>query len=116
MQINGFDKWNLLEYAKTVKQEPLTRVCDLPDWKAENKSVTLSISEEGLRALHGTKLPGSVDVEKVKKMQEILPKLSYNPADEHLWEMRGKVSDEMELLKEQKPDYISKKTKLLQRQ
>lgn len=105
MQINGFDKWNLFEYAKTVKQEPLMRVCDLPDWKAENKSVTLSISKEGLRALHGTKLPGAVDVEKAKQMQEILPKLSYNPADEHLWSMRGKVSDAMIVLKEQKENY-----------
>ena len=105
MQINGFDKWNLLEYAKTIKQEPLSRVTDHPDWKAENKSVTLSISEEGLRALHGTKLPGAVDVEKVKQMEEILPKLSYNPADEHLWAMRGKVTDAMTVLKEQKENY-----------
>ena len=105
MQINGLNKWNLLEYAKTVKQEPLTCVCDLPDWEAENKSVTLSISDEGLRALHGTKLHGAVDVEKAKQMQEILPKLSYNPADEHLWSMREKVSDAMELLKEQPPNY-----------
>ena len=105
MQINGFDKWNLLEYAKTVKQEPLTRVSDLPDWKAESKSVTLSISEEGLRALHGTKLHGAVDVEKAKQMQEILPKLSYNPADEHLWAIRGKASDAMDILKQQNPNY-----------
>ena len=105
MQIQGFDKWNLFEYTKTIKQEPLTRICDLPDWKTENKTVTLSISEEGLRALHGTKLSGAVDVEKVKQMQEILPKLSYNPADEHLWALRGKGSDAMTNLKEQKENY-----------
>lgn len=105
MQINGFDKWNLLEYANTIKHEQLSRVSDHPDWKSENKSVTLSISEEGLRALHGTKLPGAVNVEKMKQMEEILPKLSYNPSDEHLWAIRGKVSDAMSILKEEKENY-----------
>lgn len=105
MQINGFDKWNLLEYAKTIRQEPLSRISDHLDWKVENKADTLSISEEGLRALHGTKLPGAVDVEKMKRMQEILPKLSYNPADEHLWGLRGKVTDAMTILKKQKEKY-----------
>lgn len=105
MQIQGIDKWNLLDYAKTIQHQEMQRVSENPEWKDANKTVTVSISNEGLRALHGQKLKGSVDVEEMKRMEEILPKLSYNPADEHLWGMRNGITNELNVIKEQKGQY-----------
>lgn len=104
MRIQG-DKWNLLDYAKSIKNEEMQRITAYPAWKDTDKPVTLSISEEGLRALHGQKLKGAVDVEELKRMEEILPKLSYNPADEHLWDMRNGITNDLNTIKEQKGSY-----------
>ena len=104
MRIQG-DKWNLLDYAKSIKHEEMQRITAYPAWEDTDKPVTLSISEEGLRALHGQKLKGAVDVEELKRMEEILPKLSYNPADEHLWDMRNGITNDLNTIKEQKGSY-----------
>lgn len=105
MQVNSIDKWNLLDYENTKKHEQLQRVTDHSALNNDNKSVTVSISQEGLRILHGTKLHGSVDMAKRRELEEIFPKLSYNPADEHLWAVRSKVTDALTALKEQKENY-----------
>ena len=48
---------NLLNSAKMQKDEPVTVSSAFPDMPA----VKVDISEEGLKALHGSKLPGSAD-------------------------------------------------------
>lgn len=105
MQVNSIDKWNLLDYKNTKKHEQLQRVTDHSAWNNDNKSVTVSISEEGLRALHGQKLRGAVDTEEMKRMEEIIPKLSINPEDEFYWALRNDMSQALEAIKEQKGSY-----------
>lgn len=105
MQVNKFDKWDLLNYEHAVKTEELKRVSDVPEYKKLDKAVTVSISQEGLRALHGQKLHGAVDMSKRREEEQIFKKLSYNPADEHLWALRGEVTDALTALKEKQDDY-----------
>ncbi len=66
---------NLLEMAKKQDKNPV-RFCDTEAGK-NMPAIKLSISEEGLRALHGTKLKGSIDIkaeqEKIRFYSEHQP-------------------------------------------
>lgn len=56
---------NLFELAK-MENVKLTRFCDTDKGK-EMPALKINISEEGLRALHGSQLKGSVDVTKAEE-------------------------------------------------
>ncbi|MBR5565838.1 MAG: hypothetical protein IKW08_06715 [Roseburia sp.] len=105
MQINNIDKWNLLNSNYATKHEYLKQFSDTLNFKNINKPVTVSISPEGLRALHGQKLKGSVNISKRQEEEKILSKLSYNPSDEHLWAIRGDVTNALAALKEHQKNY-----------
>lgn len=68
---------NLLDSSKSQKNEPVTVSNAFPDTPA----ATVNISEEGLKALHGSKLPGSADpfetAAQIAYMSEYQPIESY---------------------------------------
>lgn len=104
MNIQSIDRWNLLAYDKAIDHDELQRMANHPKLK-NNKRDTISFSTEGMEALHGQKLHGAVDVEAMKRMHEILPKLKYNPSDDFLWAMRDDISTELQQIKEEKGSY-----------
>lgn len=79
--INGYTyrppQLNLLDSAKSQNSNPTTVSSAYPDMPA----VEVNISEEGLKALHGSKLPGSADpfetAERIAYMSEHQPIESY---------------------------------------
>lgn len=79
--INGYTyrppQLNLLDSAKSQNSNPTTVASAYPDMPA----VEVNISEEGLKALHGSKLPGSADpfetAERIAYMSEHQPIESY---------------------------------------
>ncbi len=106
MNIQQIDRWNLLAYDNFVHYEDMKRISEHPKMKelAKGKDSVI-FSKEGLEALHGQKLHGAVDVEAMKRMHEILPKLKYNPSDDFLWAMRDDISTELQQIKEEKGSY-----------
>ena len=104
MKIQGFDKWNLFSYSNSKQGEQMQRLAEHPKMK-ELEGVTVTFSKEGISALHGQQLKGAVDVEEMKRMEEILPKLSMNPSDEFYWAMREDMSKSMQAIKENKGNY-----------
>lgn len=106
MEIQNFDKWNLLGYEKQIRHEQLQRVADSSKMKERDiKTDTVSFSKEGMSALHGQFLPGQVDVEEMKRMHEILPKLKYNPADDYRLAMQKDMQNSLNAIKEKKGSY-----------
>ena len=80
--ISGFSyrptEINLFEIAKQQENKQPVRFCDTEAGK-NMPGIKVNISEEGLRALHGSKLPGSVNI---KEQQEQLKYYSeHQPID-----------------------------------
>ena len=103
---------NLFEMAKKQDTQPV-RFCDTEAGK-NMPEIKLSISEEGLRALHGSKLPGSTDI---KAQQEQLKFYSeHQPIDSFQNQLSIGVQEELTKFKAENPNKnitISDKEKAL---
>lgn len=91
---------NLFDLAKEQNNQPVK----FKDTEAGKNLpvIKLNISEEGLRALHGSKLHGSVDLEAEQKQMEFYAE--HQPIESFRNRLSREVQDEIAKLKEEDPD------------
>ncbi len=105
----GSNIWNLLDQPVVSKGEDrrLTRDA-VPELKGRQiKTDSLELSREGMAALREKvqSMPGHIDVEEIKQMKEILPKLKMNPEDDLYWAMRNDMQSSLDAIKQSKGSY-----------
>lgn len=109
MSVQRVDQWKLLEQPGCVKNEDLKRVKDaVPELKDRTiRTDSVTFSREGMAALRGEvqNMPGSIDVEEIMRMREVLPKLKVNPTDDFLWAMRSDMQSSLDAVKQSKESY-----------
>ena len=105
----GSNIWNLLEQPAVSKGEDRKQIKDVvPELKGRQiKTDSLELSREGMAALREKvqSMPGHIDVEEIKQMKEILPKLKMNPEDDFYWAMRNDMQSSLDANKQSKGSY-----------
>ena len=92
---------NLFESAQQQGNKQPVRFCDTKAGKTM-QGIKVNISEEGLRALHGSKLPGSTNI---KEQQEQLKFYSeHQPLESFENQLSRKMQEGLLQLKEENPD------------
>ena len=109
MNLQNINKWNLLEYPATADSENKKRIRDAVPEMAEHPICTDSVdfSKEGMAALREQvqSMSGHIDVEEIRRMKEILPKLKMNPSNDFLWAMQHDMQNSLNAIKEKKGSY-----------
>ena len=102
----GSNIWNLLEQPAVSKGEDRKQIKDVvPELKGRQiKTDSLELSREGMAALREKvqSMPGHMDVEEIKQMKEILPKLKMNSEDDFYWAMRNDMQSSLDAIKQAK--------------
>ena len=105
----GSNIWNLLNQQAVSKGENRKQIRDVvPELKGRQiKTDSLELSREGMTALREKvqSMPGHIDVEELKQMKEILPKLKMNPEDDFYWAMRNDMQSSLDAIKQSKGSY-----------
>ena len=103
MNVQNVNYWNLLEQPGTGKSENTRQVKEAaPELKdREIKTDSVEFSKEGMAALREKvqNMPGHIDVEEIRQMKEILPKLKMNPADDFYWAMKNDMQNSLDAVK-----------------
>lgn len=107
--IQNINEWNLLEHPSNLQHRDLKQVKEVETLMKEHqiKTDTLTLSREGMTALREQVqgMPGRIDVEQIRQMKEILPKLRINPSDDFLWAMRNDMQDSLNEIKQSRGSY-----------
>ena len=93
-------KIDVFEQAKEQSNKPI-RFRDTEAGK-DLPTVTLNISSEGLKALHGTKLPGSADVEAMQKQRKF--EFEHQPVEEFYNRISREFGEKIEKMRVENPD------------
>lgn len=106
---SNIDLWNLLDQPSINNGESPKYIRDAaPELKGQKiKTDSLELSREGMAALREKVqgMPGHIDVEEIKQMREILPKLKLNPEDDFYWAMREDLQNSLDAIKQSKGSY-----------
>lgn len=105
----GSNIWNLLDQPAVSKSEDRKQIRDVvPELNERQiKTDSLELSREGMAALREKvqSMPGHIDVEEIKQMKEILPKVKMNPEDDFYWAMRNDMQSSLDAIKQSKGSY-----------